>query len=93
MNENEFLKLALASLINGDKKYYVRCGKADNSYLNYDTIQDGFNLDTKAEIGYWQTKFTIKELIEIVKKDVLCLDWKRVEFEEVKEENGQNENE
>lgn len=43
MNENEFfLKLALASLIIDDKKYYVRFGKADNNYLNYDTINGDF---------------------------------------------------
>lgn len=54
-----------------------------------------FNLDTKVEIGYWQTEFTLKEIIEIakiVKNDVVHLDWSCVEFEEVKE-NGQNENE
>lgn len=52
MNENEFLKLALALLINGDKKYYVKCGKADYTYLNHDTVNDDFILDTATEFGY-----------------------------------------
>lgn len=92
MNENEFLKLALAPLIKGVKKYYVKCGKAVNSYLNRDTVNDDFYLDTAEECGYWQTEFTIKEIIEIIKNDAFYLDWSKVKFEEVKE-NGQNENE
>lgn len=92
MSDYDFLKMVTGLIANRDKEYLIKCGKGKDKYLNKDVTNGDFYLDTSEQFGYYQTHFKINEIIEIVKKDVLYLDWSRVEFEEVKDD-GRNENE
>ena len=85
MRENEFFKIVMDLLGNQNKKYLVKCGKGGDKYLNENTVRGNFVLDTSEEFGDYKTHFKVDEIIEIVKKDVIYLDWSRVKFEEVGE--------
>ena len=92
MRENEFFKIVMDLLGNQNKKYLVKCGNGEDKYLNENTVRGNFVLDTSEEFGYYKARFKVDEIIEIIKKDPIYLDWSRVKFEEVKDD-GQNENE
>lgn len=92
MNENQVFKFIFNSFVDKDKKYLIRCGKNNDSYLNLVADENLIMFSTPEQSGYYQTQFTIEEIIKIIEDDSYYLDWSRVEFKEVKED-GRNENE
>lgn len=92
MSDYEFLKMVTALMASENKKYLVKCGNDKFSYLNQEIDGGRYFVSSAESSEDYKTQFRIDEIMDAVKSDAIYLDWKRVEFEEVKD-NGQNENE
>ena len=92
MKDDKILSAIINLLKNQKREYLIKCGDSEDLYLNKFTGGE-FKSRSVYMLGggsyqsmAFRTHFTIKEIIEIIKKDVIYLDWSKVKFEEVKED-------
>lgn len=70
-----------------EKKYYVKVLNKEFGYLNIDNFTGKMSISTMSEDNRFKTKFTDKGIEELKRRDDIPLDWNKVTFEDVEDEN------
>lgn len=68
-----------------NKKYYVKVFNNGFGYLNIDILNDNVVADTKSETDHIKTKFTIEAIEQLMQREDIPLDWKKVHLEDTEE--------
>ena len=65
-----------------EKKYYIKIFDGSHGFLNFNTINNRFNISDEVEFSDCQTKFTDKEIEELKQRDDIPIDWEKVHFKD-----------
>ena len=84
MKEYELVNAIIGLLEKQKKEYLIKVGSFEEAYLNRYKDEDRYIISDSEQDDNFKTHFTIEEIVELIKADVIYLDWSKVKFEEVR---------